>query len=140
MVKDAVKGILLAFVASYTSVVVLGLCSWGYRRPPYQESETIQELLGSTFVQGPLSDLWSGAALWISTGAALGVVVPRAIVGRTRTKATLIGAGLGAIAGIGVAIGLEVYSHLSAMGWSVLTVPYMSAWVACYARYRAQTT
>lgn len=127
-VKNALLGIAIALVAAYFFTVVFFTFIMGMRG--------MRALFSLIPLIGLLYTFW----VVIPLGAALGMLIPKMVYGKSRWMAALQGAGLGAVSGLISFLCLDsVYElGMSEVPILLLAMAYSALWVGAYACWRAK--
>ncbi len=127
-VKNALLGVALALVATYMFPAVLFTLLLGPR--------ALTVLFSPLPMRGLLYVSW----IVVPLGAALGMLIPRIAVGKSRWTAALHGAGYGAVGGLAALLCfVSAYGLVSGppLFWVAVAV-YSAVWVGAYACVRAK--
>ena len=127
-IKDALLGVAIALVAAFLFPFVLTFLLAGPAGLRYVFSPMIFVVV--------LYTSW----LTVPLGAALGMLIPRIVIGKTRWAAALHGAGYGAAGGLALLIGLTPVFRGPFMPdfvWAAV-ITYCAVWVGAYAYLRAK--
>jgi len=126
MLKDALKGVGLAFLAVYLMTVAFALTGFWYYPSP-------QAVVLDAFVLFPIFSLVTGSVFWIPAGIILGVLIPRFMSGRSRWRGIWIGAALGCATGVLISLGVALWTRgLTVFGGPLFVGLYVTLWGALY--------
>jgi hypothetical protein len=123
---NLLRSLLWTAIASGGFATVFGVASGAFSRGLLSGIAQIAVFVGS----GLLISVWFAVPI----GLALGLVLPRLVVGKSRTRAVLVGSTAGIAAGVIVAACLKLMMPLSSLvGLGALSVPYCVLVAAVFA-------